>query len=310
MNWLLNRVRISREHHHQRKVMKLEQEKWDRIQVIEERYKDLDFFASPGSAQEDAESGVIPDAREKYLLYLLQRVGIQFIPDEALALARRFGPKLATERVCLWLGLDYHKIAAVAPRVASETVRATLYFEEIQRSCDHTGISADALLPHIHFGSHDTRDILFESFRTSSRVIELYDGLNESIKEYIGWEEKRPIFVDNWKGITSECLMKFYKQGLLLSEYRKNIDLGAGIIKEHSSKEVHPLEKYLSGEAHSGWQWQFPEFEVVQVLVHHSNQIREFDYKRSREWNRILKAIVETDFDFEVQCTEGGAGGE
>ena len=74
MSWLINRVRSKREQHHDRKVRKLQQEQWDRIHAIEDKYKDLNFFAQPDSAGDEADSGVIPDAREKYALYLLHRV--------------------------------------------------------------------------------------------------------------------------------------------------------------------------------------------------------------------------------------------
>ncbi len=300
MNWLLNRVRLKREQLHHRKLRQLQKMQWDRIHAIESKYKDLNFFAFPESTGDSLEVGFVPEAREKYLLYLLQRVGIQFIPDEALVLARKFGPALAADRVCRWLGLDYHKIAAVAPRVASETVRATMYFKEMKESCAVTGINPAALLPHIHFGSHDTRDILFENFRLAARTIDLYDGFNSETKEQIGWIQNRTIFIDGWKDITTECLTQYYNQGMLLSEYRKIVSAGARLLSENSEDILLRVKVWLNDEAASRWQTNFPDFEDIKVQVHLSNIVREFDYKSSREWNQILKKIVEANFDFNV----------
>lgn len=305
MSWLLNRFRLGREHRHQRRVRKLQEKQWKRIHTIESMYESMDFFGVPESSNEEVESGIIPDAREKYALYLLHRVGIQFIPEDALALARKFGPAIAAERVCRWLGLDYHKIAAIAPRVASETSRATMYFEEMQDSCEKIGINASALLPHIHFGSHDTRDILFESFRISSRIIQLYDGLNNTFKEHINWEYKRQFFINDWKAITTECLMQFYNQGILLSEFQKNIDLGKSILHGCSQNDPSLMADWMDEEAIGRWYEKYPQFEIIILLVHLSNQIREVDYRRSREWNRLLKQINDTDFDYRVLATNG-----
>jgi len=302
MNWLLNRVRLKREQFHHRKLKQLQKVQWDRIHAIEGKYRDLNFFAHPEANGDEPEKGFVPEAREKYLLYLLQRVGIHFIPDEALVLARKFGPALAADRVCRWLGLDYHKIAAVAPRVASETVRATTYFKEMKDSCAITGINPAALLPHIHFGSHDTRDILFENFRLAARTIELYDGFNRVTKEQIGWNQNRPTFIDAWKDITTECLMQYYHQGLLLAEYRKIVEACAKLLGEQNENIILMAKKWLNDETASGWQTNFPEFADIKVQVHLSNIVREFDYKSSRLWNQILKQISEAKFDFQVSA--------
>ncbi|MDF1815960.1 MAG: hypothetical protein P1V20_27415 [Verrucomicrobiales bacterium] len=300
MSWLLKRIRSRRELRHHRKVKKLQKKQRKRIHEIVDKYKDLNFFGAPDAGDLERETGMIADAREKYALYLLQRVGIYFIPDDALLLARKYGPAYAAERVCLWLGLDYHKIAAVAPRVASETARATRYFKEMQLTCDATGISADALLPHIHFGSHDTRDVLFESFRISARIIELFDKLDDSVKDHIEWDQKRPLFINGWQDIDTDCLLQFYNQGILLSEYRKTLDINSSLLNECSQSDPGLIEKWLSDEAAPTWQKNFPEFKTIVVQVHLANRVREVNYRCSREWNRILKTLVETEFNFQI----------
>ncbi|MDF1752937.1 MAG: hypothetical protein P1U89_09205 [Verrucomicrobiales bacterium] len=304
MSWLLERVRINREQSHHRKVRKLHRKQWKRIHAIEQKYEAMNFFASPEAIDDEMETGIIPDAREKYLLYLLQRVGIYFIPNEAIILARKFGPTLATERVCRWLGLDYHKIAAVAPRVATETARATMYFKEMQHSCDVVGINANALLPHIHFGSHDTRDVLFENFRLSARIIQIYDALDDSFKEPVNWEEKRPIFIDEWKDITTDCLMNFYHQGLLLTEYYKILDRGNSILISISQSDPELFERWLDEDTAPQWREPFPSLEMIIIQVHLLNRVREINYRCSREWNRLLKKMEDTDFDFRILHSE------
>ncbi len=305
---ILERSREKRERRHAKQVRKLQKKQWKRIRSIEKKYEKQDFFGAPEGDGEEIpiEEGMLPDARQKYLEYLLHRVGIGFIPPEAVALARKYGPVLATERVCRWLGLDYHKIAAVAPRVATETARATQYFEEIQQFCDNTGIEADPLYPHIHFGSHDTRDILYESFRTSSRLIELYDRLDEPIQHHIGWQFKRPRFLAEWRDITQDCLLQFYNHGLLLSEYQRVVGQATRHL-QHECTDIDPElpELWLEGAGVELWQGQFPDFEVIKVQVHLLNRVKEVNRSCAMSWLKLLKQIHDTQFDFAITIGNG-----
>jgi len=298
MNWLINRARQNRERLHQEKVQQLERENWQRMRAVEEKYQQQDYFAVPETILPEEVVGFLPDAREAYLYYILNRVGISFIPKEALLLARKFGPAMAADRVCKVLGLDYSKISVVAPRIASETSRATIYFEEMKQWSEATGINADSMLPHIHFGSHDTRDSLFENFRTAARVLELYENFHPATLEYIGWPEKSVIFQQQWIEITSECLVRFYEQGNILLEYQRVIDQGSQLLEVHvdqlKNKWVRD-EKYLNQ-----WQQQFPTFKIIKRLIHISNIIRKLDTPTAKEWNRQLKKVNDTQFDFDI----------
>lgn len=299
MNWIVNRARKNRERLHLEKVQQLERENWQRLRAVEEKYQQEDYFAVPESVAIEDVSGFLPDAREQYLYFILNRVGIRFIPQEAIGLARQYGPAMAADRVCKLLGLDYSKISTVAPRIASETSRATTYFEEMKLWSEATGIDADLMLPHIHFGSHDTRDILFENFRTAAKVLELYELFHPPIAEHIGWAEKKSVFQKQWKEITSECLVRFYDQGVVLLEFQRCIDHGSQLLEVHVDQLKNKWvtdEKYLSQ-----WQQQFPTFKRLKRLIHISNIIRKIDTSTAKEWNRQLKKVSDTQFDFEIQ---------
>ena len=52
--------------------------------------------------------------------------------------------------------------------------------------------------------------------------------------------------------------MQFYDQGMLLSEYRKIIDLSAGLLNQCGQNNESLMERWLNDEKATAWQRRFP----------------------------------------------------
>ena len=77
------------------------------------------------------------------------------------------------------------------------------------------------------------------------------------------------------------------------------MDQGSQLLEAHADQLKNKWvkdEKYLIQ-----WQQQFPTFKIIKRLIHISNIIRKLDINTAKNWNRQLKKVSDTNFDFEIK---------